>query len=148
MLDHLAALQVVVPLLASPICALIPHRGTVHALSVLVSAATFGISVQLAMLVHQSGPISYELGGWAAPIGIEYHVDALTSFVLLLVSAIGAVVMLSSRESLEVEIPYDQYRLFHVMYLLSLAGLLGITITGDLFNVFVFLEISALSGAS
>jgi multicomponent Na+:H+ antiporter subunit D len=146
MLDHLAALQVVVPLLASPVCALIPHRGTVHVLTVLVSAATFAISVLLAMQVFEHGAFSYELGGWAAPIGIEYRVDALTSVVLLLVSAISAVVMLSARESLEVEIPYGQYRSFHAMYLLSLAGLLGITITGDLFNVFVFLEISALSG--
>jgi multicomponent Na+:H+ antiporter subunit D len=146
MLDHLAALQVVVPLLASPVCALIPHRGTVHVLTVLVSAATFGMSVLLAMQVFEHGAFSYELGGWAAPIGIEYRVDALTSVVLLLVSAISAVVMLSARESLEVEIPYGQYRSFHAMYLLSLAGLLGITITGDLFNVFVFLEISALSG--
>ena len=107
---HLAALQVVLPLIASPLCALIPHRGTVHALACAVTAASFGIAVLLAMHVFQHGAISYALGGWSAPIGIEYVVDELTAVVLLLVSAIGAVVMLSSRESLEVEIPLRPVR--------------------------------------
>lgn len=145
MLDHFAALQVVLPLLASPLCALIRNRRAVHAVSLLVTSATFAIAVLLALQVADRGAFSYELGGWAAPIGIEYRVDALTAFVLLVVSGIGALVMWYARESLEVEISYQRYSLFHVMYLLALAGLLGIVITGDLFNVFVFLEISALS---
>jgi multicomponent Na+:H+ antiporter subunit D len=146
MFEHLAPLQVVLPLLASPVCALIRHRRTVHALALLVTSLTFGISLLLSVQVADSGVISYALGGWAAPVGIEYRIDALTVLVLMIVSGIGAVVMWYSHESLAVEIPYDQYARFHVMYLLSLSGLLGIVITGDLFNVFVFLEISALSG--
>ena len=146
MFEHLAALQIVVPLLASPLCALIPHRGAVHFLSLLTTAATFVIAGLLAMQVAESGPFTYALGGWAAPVGIEYRVDALTVILLLLISGIGTIVMAYARESLEVEIAYQRYTLFHVMYLLSLAGLLGIVITGDLFNVFVFLEIAALSG--
>jgi multicomponent Na+:H+ antiporter subunit D len=145
MSEHLAALQVVVPLLMSPVCMLVGHRGAVRLLTLATTFATFGIAVGLAAQVAERGVISYAIGGWAAPIGIEYRVDALTVFMLLLVSAIAAVVTAYSRESIEVEIPYDRYTLFHAMYLLALSGLLGITITGDLFNVFVFLEISALS---
>jgi multicomponent Na+:H+ antiporter subunit D len=144
--ENLAALQVVVPLLAAAVCALIPNRRLVHWTTIVVTFATFLISIGLAIQVSQTGPFSYALGGWRAPIGIEYRVDQLTVFVLLIVSGISAIVMAYSRESLEVEIPYDRYTLFHVMYLLCVSGLLGITITGDLFNVFVFLEISALSG--
>jgi multicomponent Na+:H+ antiporter subunit D len=146
MQDQLPALQVVTPLLASAVCALIANRWLVHAFTVLVTTATFGISLGLVARVVELGTFSYQIGGWAAPIGIEYRIDALSVFVLTVVSGIGATVMWYARESLEVEIPYDQYGLFHVMYLLSLTGLLGIVITGDLFNVFVFLEISALSG--
>jgi multicomponent Na+:H+ antiporter subunit D len=145
MFEHLAPLQVVLPLLASPVCALIRHRRTVHALTLLVTTLTFGISLMLSVQVAQGGVISYAMGGWAAPVGIEYRIDALTVLVLMIVSGIGAAVMWYSHESLDIEIPYDQYSRFHVMYLLSLSGLLGIVITGDLFNVFVFLEISALS---
>ena len=47
MQEHLVALQVVTPLLAAPICALIPHRKSVHALTLLVTTLTFGIAVLL-----------------------------------------------------------------------------------------------------
>ena len=146
MQEHLAALQIVVPLVASPICALIPHRRTVHALTLLVTTASFVIAALLGVEVARNGAFTYPLGGWAAPVGIEYRIDTLTVIVLMLISGVANVVMWYARESLEVEIAYPRYTLFHVMYLLSLAGLLGIAITGDLFNVFVFLEISALSG--
>ena len=43
------------------------------------------------------------------------------------------------------EVPAEQHRLFYTMYLLTFTGLLGITITGDAFNAFVFMEISSLS---
>ena len=145
MFEHLAPLQVVLPLVASPVCALIRHRRTVHMLTLLVTTLTFGMSLMLSAQVAEGGVISYAIGGWAAPVGIEYRIDALTVLVLMIVSGIGAAVMWYSHESLDIEIPYDQYSRFHVMFLLSLSGLLGIVITGDLFNVFVFLEISALS---
>ena len=50
-----------------------------------------------------------------------------------------------ARRSIEREIPEDRIYLFYTMFLLCLTGLLGITITGDVFNLFVFLEISSLS---
>ena len=50
-----------------------------------------------------------------------------------------------ARISVEREVPEERIYLFYVMYLLCLTGLLGITITGDAFNLFVFLEISSLS---
>ena len=142
----LVALQVVVPLFAAPILALVRHRAWSHYLAVGVTFVTFAISLVLVQRVLEAGVLSYPMGGWAASVGIEYRVDQLTAFVLALVSGVSALVMAYARESLEVEIPADRQGLFYVMYLLSLAGLLGITITGDLFNVFVFLEISALSG--
>jgi len=146
MSDHLAVLVVLVPLLAAPLCALIGHRRSVRALSLAACWASLGIALTLAVRVATDGPFSYFLGGWVAPFGIEYRVDVLASFVLVLVSGVAALVMTQAEPSLEVEVPYGGYSLFHTMYLLSLAGLLGIVVTGDLFNVFVFLEIAALSG--
>jgi multicomponent Na+:H+ antiporter subunit D len=54
--------------------------------------------------------------------------------------------MLFAYHSVENEIAEDKHRLFYTAYLLTLAGLLGMTITGDAFNAFVFMEISSLSG--
>ncbi|MDP6927988.1 MAG: proton-conducting transporter membrane subunit, partial [Rhodospirillales bacterium] len=89
--------------------------------------------------------IVYELGSWAAPWGIEYRVDTLNAFVLVIVSSISTVVMPFARKTVEREIPANRIYLFYTMLLLCMTGLLGITITGDAFNLFVFLEISSLS---
>ena len=144
--DHLPVLVVLVPLIAAPLCLLLQQRTLVTAFAIAVTWVTFGLSVLLMLRVLDEGVISYELGGWPPPWGIEYRVDLLGAFVLVLVSMIGAVVATWSPASISVELPrYRRHYLFFTAYLLCLTGLLGITATGDLFNVFVFLEISALS---
>jgi len=92
-----------------------------------------------------SGTIIYELGGWDAPWGIEYRIDKLNAFVLLIISAVSTVVLLAAQTSIEKELPKDKHTLFYVLYLLSLSGMLGIVSSADVFNIFVFLEISSLS---
>jgi len=142
---HLPALQVVVPLLAAPLCAIL-RQGTIAWLIALVANwCAFVISIALVLQVRELGIISYELGGWAPPIGIEYRVDLVNAFVLMVVSGVGAVIIPYARKSIESEIPRAQRGWFYTMYLLCLTGLLGVTITGDAFNIFVFLEISSLS---
>jgi multicomponent Na+:H+ antiporter subunit D len=142
---HFPALQVIVPLIAAPLCVLL-RRGAVAWLLALAATWTCAaIAAALWLRVLHSGPISYMLGGWAAPWGIEYRIDAVNAFVLLLVSALGAVVVPYARTSVAAEIPEQQHYLFWAAYLLCLCGLLGVTITGDAFNIFVFLEISSLA---
>jgi multicomponent Na+:H+ antiporter subunit D len=145
MTAHLPVLQVVIPLMAAALCAALRPPRLAWAWAVLVSWVAFAIAVVLLRQVLATGPISYEIGGWAAPWGIEYRIDEINAFVLLIVSAIGAVVLPYARDSVESEIDRDQISLFYTAFLLCLTGLLGITVTGDLFNVFVFLEISSLS---
>ena len=89
--------------------------------------------------------ISYQLGGWAPPLGIEYRVDTANAFVLLLVSGVSTLVLPYAKASVARELPESAQTLFYALFLLCLTGLLGVTITGDAFNVFVFLEISSLS---
>lgn len=142
---NLPALQVIIPLLAAPLALMLRRGSLSHLLALLVSAISLLISYTLLQSVLADGPISYEMGGWAPPWGIEYYVDAVNAFVLLIVSAIGTVVMCAAGSSVAAEIPQEKQSMFFTAYLLCFAGLLGITITGDAFNVFVFLEISSLS---
>jgi multicomponent Na+:H+ antiporter subunit D len=144
-LAHLPALQVVVPLLGAVLAAFFRRGGTAFALTLIVSWISPLISGAMLWQVLTSGPISYHLGGWEPPFGIEYRVDLLNAFVLMLVSAIGAVIIPFARRSIGSEIAEDKEAWFYCMYLLCLTGLLGIAVTGDAFNVFVFLEISSLS---
>ncbi len=142
---HLPALQVIVPLLAAPLCLLLHYRNLAWGFTTLVSWCVFIIAALLLDQVLSSGPITYAMGNWPAPWGIVYHVDAVNAYVLLIVSAIGALVAPYALRSFERELPKGRITYAYTAYLLCLAGLLGITITGDAFNVFVFLEISSLS---
>lgn len=143
--EHLPILQVVVPLLGALLCALL-RRGTLAwALALAVSWIMPVIAIELLSRVLEGGAISYRLGGWAPPWGIEYRVDLLSAFVLVLVTVVGAAIMPFARRSVAHEIEGDKQAWFYTMYLLCLTGLLGITVTGDAFNIFVFLEISSLS---
>ena len=143
--EHLPALQVVLPLISAPLIVVVRREAFAWSLATAVSWIGLGIAVELALRTAQSGAISYAIGNWPPPWGIEYRVDRLSSFVLVLVSLVGAIVMPYARTSVAAELPRERRYLFYSMYCLCLAGLLGITITGDVFNLFVFLEISSLS---
>ena len=142
---NLPALQVVVPLLGSVLVAFLRGARTAFAVTLIVSWLMPFIAGALLWQVLQTGPISYAIGGWEPPWGIEYRVDLLSGFVLVLVSAIGAVTIPFAYRSVASEISGSKRAWFYCMYLLCLTGLLGIVITGDAFNAFVFLEISSLS---
>ena len=142
---NLPALQVVVPLLAAPVCALLGRGVVAWLLATLVSWVCLAINIALLTQVWDGNTLVYSFGGWEAPWGIAFVVDRLSAYVLLIVSAIGAVILPYSWTSIKREIPEQQHALYYVATLLCLAGLLGIVITGDAFNLFVLLEISSLS---
>lgn len=144
---QLPILQIVVPLLAAPLCLLINHKKLNWLFTFLVSGFAFMVSTLLLIEVSGSGPLSYHVGGWLPPYGIEIRVDQLNAFVAMLISGISTVVIASAYTSLEnkKDIAPGKHTYFYVSYLLCFAGLLGILVTGDAFNLFVFLEISSLS---
>ena len=144
-LQHFAILQVVIPLIASPICILLRRSFLCWLLTLITSWIVLGISIYLFIKIGNEELLIYELGGWAAPWGIEYRIDYLNAFVLLILSMVAFFVVPFARQSVNKEISSDRHYLFYSMLLLCIAGLLGITITGDAFNLFVFLEISSLS---
>ncbi len=144
-LPHLPALQVVIPLIAAPLCLLAGRASLAWTIAFLASACATATAAILAYQTLRHGPISYHMGGWAPPWGIEYAVDSANAFILLLVSGIATVVLLYCSSSVSKEIRAGREHMFYCMFILCLTGLLGIAITGDAFNIFVFLEISSLS---
>ncbi len=143
--EQLPILQILVPFVTAPLIVLIGSRRLTWSLAFSASVLSFVIAILLLMQVIDGSIISYQIGGWAPPLGIEYRVDATNAFVLMLVSGISTLVLPYARESVKFEIPERHHTLFYAAFMLCLTGLLGVTITGDAFNVFVFLEISSLS---
>ena len=145
MISHLPILQVILPLLASPLCLILKDTKLVSIFAITVSLLTTLISVLLLQSVLDNGVISYQLGDWKTTWGIEYRIDQLSAYLLVLISGIGTIVLIYAQKSIRLEIPKDRQLFFYIAFLLCLTGLLGICATGDVFNVFVFLEISSLS---
>jgi len=143
--DPWLILLVVVPLMAAPLCVLLRHATAAWVVAISVSWLVFAIALKLLFQVLDQGEVFYRIGGWDAPWGIEYKLDTVGAFVVVIIATIGAVVMPYAKKSVENEVSKERIYLFYTMMLLCLSGLLGITVTGDAFNLFVFLEISSLS---
>jgi len=107
------------------------------------AAALLGISVYgAASLVTESQVLVYRMGGWAPTLGITLAYDHLTALVALAVNALGLCALLFSVRYLD---HYTGRWKFYTLFMLILAGLNGVTVTGDMFNLFVFIEIAAVS---
>jgi len=143
-MDQLPALTIALPLLAAPVCLLLPHRLS-WLLATVMAWAVLACSAGLLAQTLEAGVIRYAMGGWAPPWGIEYRVDALNGLVLVMLGLIAAVTLPFAGRSVASEIAAQRIPAFYCLFMLCLAGLLGIVATGDVFNLFVFLEISSLS---
>ncbi|MDO9567091.1 MAG: monovalent cation/H+ antiporter subunit D family protein [Candidatus Desulfaltia sp.] len=146
MAEQFPALIIVVPLIAAFFIPLIGwwKKQLCYPWVVAVLVVTFISSLGIINTVMTTGKFSYRLGGWAPPWGIEYALDYLSAFMLVIVSFISLMVAVYSKKSVEKELP-EKTVPFYTLFLLLITGLLGIVITGDVFNLFVFLEISSLS---
>jgi len=147
---HGPALLVVLPLMMAVLTAILPSRAAIGGkLAWLAVLATSGIclavAVSMLLQVMAHGPIDYAMGGWAPPFGIAYRVDALNAPILVLISAVAVLCTLYALPSVDAEVEPKKRAAFYAAFLVSFAGLLGMVITADAFNVFVFLEVSSIS---
>lgn len=102
-----------------------------------LTAAVFSV-----FIVNKYGVLVYSVGIWKPPIGIAMVLDSLTAFMLLTVNLIAFVITLYSVNYME---KYTAKWTFYTLFLLMLAGMNGVIITGDIFNLFVFLEIASVA---
>jgi multicomponent Na+:H+ antiporter subunit D len=142
---QLPALLVVLPLLGALLTALARRPLPAYLVTLVVSVVSPAIGWLILDEVLASGPISYVFGNWPAEIGIEYRIDTLNALLLALITSVAAIIAPFALRSVAAEIDEDRIAWFYSAYLLCFTGLLGIAITGDAFNAFVFLEISSLA---
>ena len=104
-------------------------------------------SVQLVNIVKTGETVHYWLGGWAPPYGIEFVIDGVSGIIIVLIAFIGTMTALFSSPFEEVN-PSHRFKTegYYSILCFLVIGLLGISSTGDAFNMYVFMEIVALSG--
>ena len=118
------------------------YRPLVWIVSTVVSFILFILALYGTAVTQEIPMIVYKMGNWPPPIGI---VMAFDSFSALMVLVISIIVFSGSLFSLRYMSHYTGQWKFYTLYMLITAGMMGVSITGDLFNMFVFLEIAAIS---
>jgi multicomponent Na+:H+ antiporter subunit D len=113
-----------------------------------VAVATMALATVLASLgllrAVDHGELRHAMGGWAQPLGIEYVLDPLSGFVAVLIGVIGLlVVVYPTATGFGVE--PERGVVVYPLVLLLLGALFGVAVTGDLFNLFVSLEIYSIA---
>lgn len=141
------ALQIVIPLFAALISALSFHRFS--AWLIAIASTTICLLLSLYCMQHISNGLTYSFGGWEAPIGIEYKLDYLNQPIIVLLNIILFFFLVFGKELVEKTVtPYIENKKQHLFYTLLLfahVGYLGVICTNDLFNIYVFIEISSLA---
>jgi len=139
------ALIVVVPMLGAAVAALLPAGRLPWLLATAVSWYMLAAAAMLAGQAMDLGVLSYAMGNWEPPFGIEYRLDPANALLALLISGLAAVVLPFAGRSLASEVPEEKSPYLYGALLLFLCGQMGIAVSGDAFNIFVFLEISSLA---
>lgn len=143
--SHSFILIVALPLLAAPVAALLPWRKAAWGVAFGTAVFMFALAVFINVMTLKASPLSYDLGNWPPPVGIEYLADGLNSFILLLIAFTAVLCLPFTYPSQFKDVAEKKQPVFYALFLLCLAGLTGITITNDIFNIYVFLEISSLA---
>ena len=141
MIGETPILVVLAPLVGAPVALLLGlwSRRTGWAVAALAAVAQLGLAGALAWRVVTAGAMSYATGGFALPYGIELVVDGLSAVVVGLIAVVFAAVLVYARGA------RSRGTAFYSLLCLLVAGLTGMTVTGDAFNLYVFLEIAGLS---
>jgi multicomponent Na+:H+ antiporter subunit D len=144
---QLPVLILVVPIVGALLILLAGKVNRNFSYPVTLATISFQFAASLILLsaVMTGGTIHYYLGGWPPPMGIELVLDAFNSFVLVVILAMALLTAVWARQGAALDIPPEKTVPFFVVFQLLVTGLCGMTITGDIFNLYVFVEITSIA---
>lgn len=100
------------------------------------------LSIYSIFIIKANGTTIYQVGGWKPPFGIAMVLDGLTGFMLVTTNLVALLIGIFSIDYMN---KFTGRWKFYTLFLLMLAGMNGVIITGDMFNLFVFLEIASVA---
>ncbi len=136
---------VVIPLASAFLIAIFRKRP--HSLSGIIvnlaAAILTALSFYCLKLVSSHKVIGYDMGSWVPPLGISLVLDGLSGLMLVIVNSVVFLVMIYALRYMQ---SYTDKWKFHALFMLMLAGMNGVILSSDLFNLYVFLEMASISG--
>ncbi len=148
--EHFPALIVVIFFITAFISPLLYRWGRKFsaALVIVTIAAALGMTVSLLVTVQQAGTVFYHMGGWPPPWGIEFKADPLRLFMLLVVISVSLWIFIFALRDLQHELKKRVIGWYYTLYSILVGSMAGIVLTNDLFNLFVLMEICAISACA
>lgn len=148
MTEQLPAIMLIAPLFGALLIGLagIGDRRRCFPIVILALSISLAAAIGLVVQTARFGSVDYFVGGWARPlgIGIQLRIDGLNALLLAAIAAVGLLTAVFSHRRDDGE-PVEKTAQFYMLFLLLLLGLLGITVTGDAFNLFVLVEIASFT---
>ena len=144
---HFPALQILIPFGGAILAAFSFHRFTAWLIAVLTTFLNLGLAIYAAQYTMNS--CSYYFGNWPAPIGIEYTIDVINQPIIIFVNAVLLFYLTCASQLTKLtvtdHIPDKTKHIFYSLLLFAHTGFIGMLSTNDLFNLYVFIEISSLA---
>ena len=147
LISHLVILPFVIPLAGTAIGVLLhKHWRAQAAWSLGVLLTSMAATIAVFWSVHTTGqPLIFQMGGWTAPFGISIAADALSSLMALMVQVVmvfGLIYAIGAKDAAV------RYPMFMPLFLALVTGLTGGMLTGDIFNLFVMVELMVITAAA
>jgi multicomponent Na+:H+ antiporter subunit D len=147
LINHIPALQVLIPFFSALFCALTFHKFTSWLIATIAIMTNLIIAFYGGWSLENAQP--YYFGNWQAPIGIEYRLDYLNQPIIVYINGVMLFFLLFGKELINKTITKyiddKKHHMFYSLLLFAHAGYLGVLSTNDLFNFYVFIEISSLA---
>ena len=141
---HAPAVAVLAMFIAAPLAFLLGDR-IGRAITLAVAMLQLVLSAFIASVVATSGPIEYMLGGWGAPLGIDYRVDGLSAAMILLTAVVGTAVTTYATAYFSDK---HKYRFFWPLWMFMWGALVAVFSVNDAFNYYVCIELVSISAIS
>ncbi|MBB6213947.1 multicomponent Na+:H+ antiporter subunit D [Anaerosolibacter carboniphilus] len=132
-------------MISSFVMPLVKKNAVVKGLSIGTMSTAAGLSMMTMVYVLKKGSFFYRIGHWDAPWGIEFYIGPMEAAVSVLFTWVAGLILWYSLYSIEKEIALDKLRFYYLLVNVLIGALLGIVYSNDIFNCFVFVEISTLA---
>lgn len=143
-IQHLPALTVAVLIFAAPVAFLANARGA-RVVSLVAAVMEIACAAGLAFTVSAEGAIRYRIGGWGAPLGIDFLVDGLSATMIALAAVVGLAITIYAAAYFG---PDEKYRHYWPLWLFLWGSLVALFSTNDAFNLYVCLELVSVSAVA
>jgi len=139
-MNHILPLIVAIPLGMAVVTLLLSKAA--KRIADFTAFLTTAVCLVLSFVLLGTTKTAYWMGGWYPPFGITLVFDGLTAMLLLIINSVGFLATVYSLSYME---KYTAKPKYYALFLLMVAGMNGVVLTGDLFNMFVFLEIASIA---